>query len=180
MHRHRGFTLLDVLITVVILGAAFLAVALLQGESIKDSQTALQRNQAMVAAQRLIDRFRDFAESSELEALQSGQDQLRIGGVPYTRSWTVQTQANGSRLLRLTVTWPDPRDPDGGASELTTLRLDTVISSYLPATEAATLVPPPGTPVVLTTTTTTACSGGGGMMGGGGGGGCSCGCGGMM
>ena len=162
----RGFTLVEILVALVVLAVGLFALGSFQTDTLRNTGLNKQRTAALTLAQERLDTLRDFAHAAEVEAMASGSDARTVDGTTFTRTWTVQPQADGSLAIGLQVTWPGP---DGTVSEDTTVTLNTVVSNYLADTEA-TAVLGAGAPSATLTTTTTACSSG--MMGG-----CGCMCG---
>lgn len=58
MHKHTGFTLIEVLIALVVLASGLLGLAALQANGLRSNQTAYFRSQATQLAYDLADRFR--------------------------------------------------------------------------------------------------------------------------
>jgi type IV pilus assembly protein PilV len=75
MHRSAGFTLLEVLVSIVILSIGLLGMAGLMAVSLKSSTTAYHRSQATVLADDILDRMR-----SNLLAARAGDYDVTIGG----------------------------------------------------------------------------------------------------
>ncbi len=165
----RGFTLVEILVALVVIAVGMFALGSFQTDTLRNTGLNKQRTAALALAQERLDALRDFAHAAEVEAIASGSDTRTVDGIAFTRSWTVQPQADGSLAIALQVTWPGP---DGTVGADTTVTLNTVVSNYLADTEAtAVLGSGAPTATLSTTTTTSGCSGGGGMMGGGCGGG---------
>ena len=57
-HRHRGFTLIEALVALVVLSIGLLGVAALQLASLQANYGASQRTQATFLAQDIVDRMR--------------------------------------------------------------------------------------------------------------------------
>jgi type IV pilus assembly protein PilV len=73
----QGFTLLEVMITVLILGIGLLGIAALQNASIKSNQSAFDRTQAVI-----------FMDSMQ-EVMRANRPQARLGAFNKTCSGTV-------------------------------------------------------------------------------------------
>lgn len=94
IHKNtRGFTLIEILITVVILSVGLLGVVALQAESLKSGRTAILRNKAVALASDMADRMRSnrvaanagnyVAGSADMGANNNCADDL-IGGATIT------------------------------------------------------------------------------------------------
>lgn len=57
-HHHRGFTLIEVLITIIILAIGLLGLAALQLNALRNNTTAYERTQATMLAYDIVDRMR--------------------------------------------------------------------------------------------------------------------------
>lgn len=58
MKRERGFSLLEVLVSLLLVSIGALGMAALQGKSVRYTQDALQRNEAILLAQQLLEQMR--------------------------------------------------------------------------------------------------------------------------
>lgn len=77
--RARGLTLIEVLVTVVVLAIGLLGLAALQLNSLRNNVTAYERSVATLLAYEIIDRMRANAASAESYAV--GFDEPPVGGV---------------------------------------------------------------------------------------------------
>ncbi|MDP2644853.1 MAG: prepilin-type N-terminal cleavage/methylation domain-containing protein [Desulfobacterales bacterium] len=100
-----GFTLLEVLITMVILAVALLGMATLTGSIINQNQYAGQVSAATALAQDKIEELKNLSYSS----LTSSSDTDTI----YTRTWTVtvDTPTSGMSSIAVTVSWNRKNGP---------------------------------------------------------------------
>jgi len=79
----RGFTLVEVLVAVVILSVGLLAVAGMQLNSMRGSNNALYRSQAVLGAEDVMDRMRANAA-----AARDGDYNIAVGVVPVAPTYT--------------------------------------------------------------------------------------------
>jgi len=125
--RSRGVTLIEVLVTILVLSVGVLGLAALQGFSLQAGQGAYYRTQATNLAYEVA----DFARVNRSAALDTCT-------LPVVAAWGnfVQTQLPGGTLnfaftdcdvgeVRITVTWNENRLADAGGSE--TIVVDTRI-----------------------------------------------------
>ena len=100
-----GFTLLEVLITLVILSVGMLALASLQVMAIRGNSFGQQMTVASTVAQNKLEELREV----DFSAVASGYDTCRddANGILYTRQWTVQndTPQPDMKTVRVSVTW---------------------------------------------------------------------------
>ncbi len=157
----RGFTLVEILVTLVILAVGLLTVGPFQADTLRNTALNKQRTAALALAQERLEALRDFAHAAEVEAIANGSDTPIVDGTTFTRTWNVQPQTDGSFAIVLQVTWPGP---DGTVSADTTVTLSTVVSNYLAATEATALLGSASPTVTLSTTASGGCGCGGGGM----------------
>jgi len=105
VHALSGFTLLEVLITLVILSVGMLALASLQVMAIKGNSFGQQMTVASTVAQNKLEELREL----EFDAVLTGYDNCTddANGVRYTRHWTVQddTPQPDMKTVRVSVTW---------------------------------------------------------------------------
>lgn len=155
--RTRGFSLLEVLITVVVLSVALLALAKFQGDSIKEGSIAKKRTEAANLAQQQIETMRNFSNPAQFNALANGNNTVDGQTDTFTRSWVFTAVAGNPnlRLLTVRVRWPDvngnlPADNDTTAE--TKVILTSAISLANPAMIAQAAAGPAAPPVVPPTT----------------------------
>lgn len=100
---NKGFSLLEVLITLIVLGMGLISLAMFQGAVIKDSGLAKERSIAVYLAQQKIEDLRNYAaleppSSNPLSLVDYTAIGSNLGGqvvtipnsnVQYTRSWSV-------------------------------------------------------------------------------------------
>lgn len=119
-HRQAGFTMIEVLITVLVLSIGLLGLAALQATGLKESQMAYMRSQAVLLAYDMADRIR-------ANPIQSGQYDVDLtpdaGSVAESdrNEWnanlallpdsTGDVQDNGGGDFTITIRWNETRDP---------------------------------------------------------------------
>ncbi|MFY2765411.1 type IV pilus modification protein PilV [Arenimonas sp. MALMAid1274] len=135
--RHRGATLLEVLIAVLILAIGMLGVAAMQATSLRNSQGSLERSQAVVQSYAILDAMRsnvlvarangynlpvtcvapaaagslvNFDQNAWITSLQTTMGASACGGI-----------ACAANVCEITVRWNDTRSTGGiDAQELKT------------------------------------------------------------
>ncbi len=138
MRRHRAFTLLEFLITLVIISFALLGIAGAVSVSLKNDQSAYFRSQAVLLAGDIIDRMRANRPTAEaatspytLALCPTFPDRLAGSGVPHDdlQEWCDELDATfpphtgtgsvsmdaATRKVTVVVQWDDSRgsgDPD--------------------------------------------------------------------
>ncbi|MCL5669187.1 MAG: prepilin-type N-terminal cleavage/methylation domain-containing protein [Gammaproteobacteria bacterium] len=123
----RGFSLIEVLITVAVLAVGLVAMARFQGTALQASSLAKDRNEAVALAEQKIEQLRNFKYFSEIggAALPCGTD--TVGA--YTRICslgdTVTSGTYSYRNVTVQVTWSRP----GASTADTTVTLTTTINN---------------------------------------------------
>jgi type IV pilus assembly protein PilV len=120
----RGFTLLEVMITVVILAIGLLGLAGLQIVAIKGNSFGQQMTAASTFAQNQLETLRQSAGS-----LSNGYDTVTDqNGITYARTWTVTANAPQANMdtVNMTVSWTGPTGSGTEATRSITIR--TIIS----------------------------------------------------
>ncbi|MCL5801098.1 MAG: prepilin-type N-terminal cleavage/methylation domain-containing protein [Gammaproteobacteria bacterium] len=93
-----GFSLLEVLITLVVLGAGLISLAKFQGTVLQDNDLAKARSVAAQLAEEKIEQFRSFrfldtatGGAGSYESISSNPtgESLAVSNVTYARTWTV-------------------------------------------------------------------------------------------
>ena len=96
----RGFTLLEVMISVIILSVALLALAGLQIISIRGNAFGGTMTEAVTLAR---DKIEDLKRDDWSNVL-PGSDIPVVRGINYTRNWAVQTVGQ-TKEVTVTVSW---------------------------------------------------------------------------
>ena len=101
----HGFTLIEVVHTLALLGVGLLGLSSLTIGTIHGNSTAKRITSAAVLAQDKIEEMR----RADYPAIVSGSDQTLVTGVPYDRSWTVCSDCPlaGAKQVTVEVSWQD-------------------------------------------------------------------------
>jgi len=106
-HRQRGVTLIEILITLLVLAVGLLGLAALQGISLRTGQVAYHGSQATNVAYEIADfarTNRSIASKALLENFGQTIAQERLPGGGATVDWDSDLQE-----ITVTVTWQDDR-----------------------------------------------------------------------
>ena len=116
-HTQRGVTLLEVLISILVLSVGLLGYAGLQTVSMKNNTSAFQRSQATMLTYDIVDRMR--ANKPNLASYQIGMG--TVGAFPDVVSWknevaaalpegdaSIEVDLSGDATI--TIQWDDNRD----------------------------------------------------------------------
>ena len=107
---HKGFTLIEVLIGLVILSVGLLAIAGLQITSVQGNFFSKNLNQATYAAQ---DRLESLGNSpfnsSQLQPGSHDDGKATLSGIVFNRTYTVGVNGN-IKTITYTVKWNDGSD----------------------------------------------------------------------
>lgn len=158
--RQNGFTLIELLIAALVMGIGLVSVAGFQTYLLKESNLTKQRMEALNFAEQRLEQLRTMVSAADFFALQTGSQDFTPADTPglntsYSVNWTVLPATSGKTArIDVTVTWPDPNNA-GAASNDTTVRLATMVSSLLPvaATMSSDLAPPGSLPTPPETVT---------------------------
>ncbi len=125
IHVPRGFSMIEVLISVVILGFGLLALAALQTTIIRSSSETKAQTIALQLAKDKLEDLRSFRSLAEYRLLTSNNDTVNdssgsLSGVNFTRTWTVTRWAyNPTTSLFVNVTPLTGTTPTGGTTPST-------------------------------------------------------------
>ncbi|MBW2040083.1 MAG: type IV pilus modification protein PilV [Deltaproteobacteria bacterium] len=101
----KGFTLLEVLITLIILSVGLLGLASMQIMAVKGNSFGQQMTVASTLAQNKLEELR----KANFDSIANGNDTYsdQINGVSYTRQWTVQddTPEVDAKTVVIAVSW---------------------------------------------------------------------------
>lgn len=95
LHRRpNGFSLIEVLVSVVVMSFGLLSLAALQSALFKAGAESRSQSAALALATEKIEFFEGYATRSEFQSFDTGSDAaVTIDGVSYTRAWTVDRYA---------------------------------------------------------------------------------------
>lgn len=118
---HHGFTLIEVLVTLVVISIGFLSVAQLQVQALQHSHSSLQRTVAVVQASDLLERMWSGYCSPEFPNTifndwQTDSGHVLLPGRAATLNWD-PTAPNPEYTL--TISWEDSRSRDVTAPSFT-------------------------------------------------------------
>ena len=109
LRNTKGFTLLEALITIVIVSIGMLGVASLQIMAIKGGSFGQHTTVASTLAQNKMEHLRQVT----FDTVASGNDTYldQVNGVTYTRQWIVQNDAPqpGMKTVEVRITWTGPQ-----------------------------------------------------------------------
>ena len=108
--NHKGFTLMEVLIAIVILAVGLLGVTGMQISAIRGNHFSGNLTQATVLAQNKLEELKQLAYYDP--KLSSGQppQQITDSGVVYTVQYNVTSLGNTMKNMTATVKWVDGGD----------------------------------------------------------------------
>ena len=91
----RGFSLIEVLVSVVVMSFGLLALAALQSALFKAGAESRAQSAALALATEKIEYFEGYRDRAEFQSFADGSDAaVTIDGIAYARSWTVERFAN--------------------------------------------------------------------------------------
>ena len=144
-HKQAGFTLIEALVALVVMGFGLLAVAGMQLNLARNADVAKQRTEAIRLAQEKIEALRSFTSIASISAGDINWNELATSSdvitpanylagatnatnATYTRNWTLGgVIADPMRTASVTVTWNDR------AGEAQSVTLATVLSKSDPS-----------------------------------------------
>lgn len=131
----RGFSLIEILISLAILGFGLLSIAKLQGTLITGSDHARQITEAINIGQDKLEELRSFFAIDDgtgtvgYVAIGDNNDTVAGENASYARAWTVtDSPDNNYKTINLTVSWTDQNNEDR------TVTLTSQVSRSDPAT----------------------------------------------
>ena len=88
--RPDGFSLIEVLISVVVMSFGLLSLAALQSALFKAGAESRAQSAALALATEKVEFFEGYRDREEFQSFADGNDAaVTIDGVAYTRSWTI-------------------------------------------------------------------------------------------
>jgi prepilin-type N-terminal cleavage/methylation domain-containing protein len=90
----RGFSLIEVLVSVAVMSFGLLSLAALQGNLFKSGAESRAQSIALAMASEKIEYFAGYRDRSEFQEFTDGNDAaVTVDGIAFTRSWTIQRYA---------------------------------------------------------------------------------------
>lgn len=118
--KSRGFSMIEVLIAVVVLGFGLMALAALQTSIIRSSAETKAQTVALQLAKDKVEDLRAFQTLAGYQALTSGNDTATESAVTYARTWTVTRfgyqPSIGAFAAIATLTGATPAADGGGVA----------------------------------------------------------------
>lgn len=156
--RILGFSIVEALITLLILSIGLVALAKFSGSLTSEGAHAKSRTEASNMGERKLEEFRNYKDLASYNAYTSGSDTVGPVGSSstieldnvnqtYQRRWTVTNNGN-YKSISIEVSWPDKNGVYFTADNTATLQ--TIIAPVDPMTPALT---PMATSATTTTTT---------------------------
>lgn len=111
----RGFTLIEILVSLIILSGGLLAVAKFQVFVLQSGTDGKQRTEAVLLGQQKLELLRSFVQIAACSActnysanIANGNDTVTGRNAVFTRAWTVTTSTNPAyKTVEMKVTWAD-------------------------------------------------------------------------
>lgn len=110
----KGFSILEILVAVIILGVGIMGLATLQSRGIRGNDLGNRTSQAIALTQ---DKLEELINTSRATTLSAGTtndtnnpvDETGSGGGIFTRNWTIQdnTPVTNAQTVGVTVSWND-------------------------------------------------------------------------
>jgi prepilin-type N-terminal cleavage/methylation domain-containing protein len=101
----HGFTLIEIVVAITLLAFGVLASASLTATLMRSNSGVTNRTRAVETLRLKVEDL----QSQKYAQIASGNDTATIGGIAFTRTWTVTPNAPAANLktITLTVTWND-------------------------------------------------------------------------
>jgi len=128
--RNRGFLLIEVMITFLLITIVLIALAKFQVVTLRDNNLANSRTVAVNFAQDKLESLRNFTDSVTYQAIDSGSDSIGPPGssavtiltglnTVYTRSWSVSSGATPDDVsMEVIVMWPDEKGEENSSTKI--------------------------------------------------------------
>ena len=108
-NKSKGFTLIEVLVSLVILSIALLALAGLMVSTTRNNASGGHLTEAATVAQDTLERLRVSPLSSIPTGVMIQNSCVGSTGILYTGSWTAVANGSGTLdTITITVSWTDP------------------------------------------------------------------------
>lgn len=111
--KQTGFSLLEMLITIIVLASGLLAIASMYGAILNANTLSKQRSEAVVLAEKKLEELRGQSYASLVSATDTVTAASSSGSsANYQRSWSVAAASGGLAYkdVGVTVTWTDSKN----------------------------------------------------------------------
>ncbi|WP_374496813.1 type IV pilus modification PilV family protein [Vogesella indigofera] len=111
--HQTGFSLLEMLITIIVLASGLLAIGSMYGAILNANTLSKQRSEAVVLAEKKLEELRGQSYASLVSATDTVTAASSSGSsANYQRSWSVATASGGLAYkdVGVTVTWTDNKN----------------------------------------------------------------------
>jgi len=127
----QGFTLIEVLITLLIICFGFLSLSNIQTVLLKSNVFAQQRTEAVMLAQNKLEKLKQIFFIRKHQKLQNGSETIFGKNDQFTLSWKIFTISPNIMRINTQVTWPD-NEKNYQVTENSTISVSSVVSVYQP------------------------------------------------
>jgi len=127
----QGFTLIEVLITLLIICFGFLSLTNIQTVLLKSNVFAQQRTEAVMLAQNKLEKLKQTFFISKHQKLKNGSEKIDGKNDQFTLSWKVFEISPNIMRINAQVTWPD-NEKNYQVTKNSTISLSSVVSVYQP------------------------------------------------
>ncbi len=127
----QGFTLIEVLVTLLIISFGFLSLSNIQTVLLKSNVFAQQRTEAVMLAQNKLEKLKQTFFISKRQKSQNGSEKIDGKNDQFTLSWKIFAISPNIMRINTQVTWPD-NEKNYQVTENSTVNLSSVISVYQP------------------------------------------------
>lgn len=103
----QGASLIEVLVTVLLLGTSLLAIAAMQVRSLKQNHEALVRTQANLLAYDILERVRMVSPMAPGQLVLPAQNDISARAEQLLPNGTGNLNCNANRLCTITITWSE-------------------------------------------------------------------------
>jgi len=125
----QGFTLIEVLVTLLIISFGFLSLSNIQTVLLKSNVFAQQRTEAVMLAQNKLEKLKQTFFISKHQKLQNGSEKIDGKNDQFTLSWKIFAISPNIMRINTQVTWPD-NEKNHQVTENSTVNLSSVVSVY--------------------------------------------------
>ena len=101
----KGFTLLEAMMGFILIATGLVGSVRIQDAYIRQSVHARQLAEAALFCQQRMESLRAYGTRSGFDGLASSNDTVTGINAVYSRTWTVSTNAYGTKVISVTASW---------------------------------------------------------------------------